>query len=306
MAGSLKRAYKYYMDTFLLRWVVGPLIICGPSSLFVLARFNSPLEVFLRGHVYLTIVMAILPLSVLPATYIAHRMREELPLSERDLMLLLKTFDHIVASKSSRFQRAVDRLAGKKPFPQCAKDPEKPCGRELFLDITKPEEQIKLIMEGVWQYFFVCQHDANVEIKVALARMGNKHIEEFLCFYPSDKGPRSDVSELQKPRATFSQAKASGKLVIVESTLQEGKKSDSMKNKCYVSTAQTGDEDGSLLCFPVRDNASRAVPFVISVHASLPRYFKKAATDSYRIPLEKFANRIALEANLERIKENVQ
>ena len=306
MTGSLKRAYKYYMDSFLLRWVVGPLMICGPSSLFVFTRFNSPLEVFLREHVYLTVLMAILPLIVLPGTYVAHRMREELPLSERDLMLLLKTFDHIVASKSSRFRRAVDRLTGEKRFPQCAKDPARPCGRELFLDITKPEEQIRLITEGVWQYFFICQHDANVEIKVALARMGSRHIEEFLCFYPSDKGPRSDVSELQKPKSAFSQAKASGQLVIVESTLREGQKSDSIRNKCYVSTSRTADEDGSLLCFPVRDSANRDVPFVISVHASLPRYFKKAARDSYRIPLEKFANRIALEANLQRIKENVQ
>jgi hypothetical protein len=216
-----------------------------------------------------------------------------------DLSTVLAILRRIVGAKAERFSNALRRFEN---------EPEKAKAKAIFQTITKPNDQLQVIVAGIYQFFEATRPAhfaiADLNVRVALARMGSQHVESIDVFFPSGQQPRSKISELQREECGFSRAKAAGKIIVVEDFVAEQKTS---RNSCYVVTDQRRmDEEGSMICYPVIDRGANNVSYVISVCAAKAKYFKRSESEYYGEILEHFAQRIFLEHCLKSLKSYIR
>jgi hypothetical protein len=230
-------------------------------------------------------------LILIPAAALYQRLSQHEPVTSRQLVDFLKILDHIVGKKFERFGTHLKQFAARRDV----------SATEAFRTITQPDDQIRELVEGIWKYFELTKSDADVDIRVALARMGQEHIEAFECFYPADPGPRSSVESLQSPESGFSTAKRTRRIVIVQDIYSEGRKKRG--KRFVISRPHLEDEEGAMLCYPIEERHINAVPYVVSVCASKRGYFRNSEREKYEVILKRFAQRIVLEYCLKYIKE---
>ena len=280
-------------------WV--PLIIAAPPAVYGASEHFENVKTFFVAHPNLKLLCVLWPLSLIPFSFLYTFIKSKVEcgsISLKELNFLFNIIDHVVGKKSERFADALEEIQNKRNKPQA---------NEIFNKITQPKIQIDELVSGIWQFFEGSKEtiDKDTKIRVALAEMGIIHIEQFLCFYPSNEGPRSSEQSLKNDESCFSKAKKRRKMIIVNDIRAEAKKEKG--KKCFIVTsAEFENEDGSLICYPVVIRKTKEVPYVISICASKKNFFKKNEKERYELILSRFSQRIALEYCLKTIKNKAK
>jgi hypothetical protein len=266
-----------------------------PAMVLALAPFFPQLESYLKASPILTLCLSIgWAVVVTLVAAVALACKPPPSGSVFELLHLLECLKQIVGEKVNRFESFLTRQTMENSL-------------EVFTEITRPDQQLASIVAAVYSYFegVLSKEDKEqkVKLRVALARMGQRHVEEWESYYPSYQKPRSEITELQRDTSCFSRAKSTGRMVIIESIKKEaGRRAN--KRRFEVTDLSRKDEDGSIICYPIKLKGTRQMPFVLSVCSSKPGYFRQGQEGVYQSILENFEQRIVLEYCLQEIKRN--
>lgn len=292
--------------TVIPRWIPGvviPFIASLPPILGAIANTKDPtglpdwleqsLKDYFSHHPLLLAGTLFWPTIVVVGSYVLSKVADWLsetgaPTAE-ELLVFINSLDTPVGRKLKRFGKAANRV-------RHSTTKEKPTA--IFREITQPEEQIALLVEGL-HVFFLHGIEKKEQLKVTLAETSGGKFQRFAAFLPHSETPRTDASILQSNQSGISRAIENRDLVIIPDIAKELKKP---APRC-VAGAVGSDNAGSMICYPIVDNDLGGVPFVITVKYSEPNYFTPDGSRRYRYILQAFATRIALENRLLTIKE---
>lgn len=210
--------------------------------------------------------------------------------------ILLNLLGSVVGSKEQRFQAALIAANQKDPI-----DPG-----EIFNEITKPELQMREIMQNVYLAFdnLLRQNGRpRKKLKVNLALIKDGNVVKIMYHYPNDCPVLSPMSALNNPRSAIKTAVKKKRIEVVESMLDAG---ENPKGNFIVTDQARPDEDGSLICYPVTYKPISDVAFVISVCYLERGTFRNRFVNSYTEILEPFALRLRLEFSLLGLKEMIR
>jgi hypothetical protein len=272
------------------RFLLKPILIASPSSLLVASRIENLKENFptvyeITKEYGLTIVF----LSVLTPvviTYIEELVNKKLNQFEElnDHFVLLKSLNLPVEKKSKRFIEELEKIKKNSTIKS----------DEIFLQITKPDEQIAEIVRSL-HLFFVGLGKSDKNFSTALFRMKNGVAIESWCYFPQDAAPDSKL--LNDSDSLASHTVKRKKMLIVENIEKEKKLDGSVVSKNCVLN------DGSAICYPIK--FAEEYPLVIRITEE-GNFFKKDYQKLYKKVFENFQKRIQIEYALSEIKCHVE
>ena len=295
----------------LARLLGATILVCPPAilnSYYQVEAFASEIKRIspfaadlLDGHIFIGILIACLwGFGALTLYSFTKSFLQKNPSGWSDIpTILLTVLDNIVGSKEQRFSREYVRFA--------SSEEEKITAGSVFKAITKPSDQLNELIKGIYATInILIQRDPEIDkyaLKVNLAMMGpNKNIEEIFFHYPSNDSVRSTVDSLNRPGSTIKEAVSSGRIVVIESILEESKRP---KPRFLVTDKSRAEEDGSLICYPIYYGPLEEVVFVISIFIDVPNYFKAKFHRSYVELLKPFELRMKLEYALLCLEQGV-
>jgi hypothetical protein len=292
--------HNYWQRSFWIRWVLTPLITGIIPALVVayysIDKFGNLTKQYipavaasLDDHAWLVMFSAFIypTLLIAAARFVLDRVSSN-GVDRDTLLSLMAVLDRIVGCKAKRFGEYV--VAGKK-------------NEAPFEAITQPQSQIMEITRGVCELFNVLLAEAKPRtlIKVVLAETQGNKIASVPVYFPEDEPVRVDIKVLNQMESTMMTALRTKKMVIIESTKKELHKK---QNRRYVIGEEDDkDADGSLICFPIRHEWTKSVPFILSIHSDVAGAFRQENSELYEHLLGRFGCRISLEYSLMKIKE---
>lgn len=289
---------KSVLSIWWLRYIVIPTVLISPASIVTLyytrpniksmfdVYFSADMASFFERNNLLFFFGAMILLYIFNTIY---SLLETLT-SKKDVLtiphtlILLESFQEIVASKTHRFSTELQEFRKKN---QTNKE-------QIFNTITKPDQQIIIIVHTL--YYFLDSVTKDIEFRVRLAEIGNGKATKWFTYAPEYPSPQTGIEALQHPDSTISVCLKSGRMEIIESIVEETKKP---KRRCV----EIDGRQGSILCYPVFQQANGSHPYVISIYANRDGYFREKKRDLYNLILNQFALRIQLEHNLILLKE---
>lgn len=266
------------------------IFIAGPVCLVACRKDFAPIDDWFSRHNIVLFSCFFWPaLSVIFIRWCKEmgKKLEDKPISDkRALMTLFHLIDNVVGNKSERFANFAATY--------------KPNGKDVFLEITKPELQIDLLIKAVYSFFESIKTSEDDEVRVCLVEMGPKHAKSFMFYEPKDQDPAEDIKAYQNDRCGFTVAKQNKNLLIIEDIQKELKKRRTFDRR-YIEVK--GDPNsGSIIIFPIRHRGLKEISYCISIYNSQPNYFKKSYREFYNKIMRVFAKRIELEHSLKLIK----
>jgi hypothetical protein len=284
---------RLYLETWWAKGALGPLLGSAPAAALGYAAIDNDFLATLAAHKLVALLLAISGLVLNIGRGLLDFVNTGHPISQRSLLLLLACIDHVVGRKMQRFGEFANKVSRNGSLQRLTRG-------EVFMTITKPEEQIQTITQQVWQYFYGIRSDPDVEIRVVLARMGTRYIEAFESYVPADHPPRTPLSDLQNDKAGFSQALKDRRIVILPDVRSEASR---VRGRFASTVAHDDDDDGgSLICWPVTCHHTQRIPFVISIYATRAQYFSNTKRKEYEYVLGVFSKRLTIEHNLHILK----
>ena len=210
-------------------------------------------------------------------------------LNRDDLHALLSILNNIVDSKGTRF------LA-------CAKKSisENWQHEKTFNEITKPKQQIGLLVNGV-QGFFSYYASEKFDFRVGLMAILDKEPIKWFAFCPNDDPPKTRPDQLKAQSSTIMRALEHQGVVVVESIEDELKKKE---HKNFLPGSRDGNS-GSIITIPIYCPNTKEPIYTLSVYSNKNKYFRKKNTPLYNWILAHFIKRIVLEHHLMIMKEGV-
>jgi len=209
-----------------------------------------------------------------------------------EILAIVESIDHVVSSKNQRFLEA-SRQALR----------EKWSAEQIFKNITKPEQQIALLVyaiQGVFEYIY----RQEVRIKVGLMAIKENKPIEWFAFAPKEFPPKTGPDVLSSKSSAIMRALEAGDLIVVEKMSSEIRKKNKKDRKCVKGMGD--DIEGSLLAVPIYCPNTREPIYVLSVRANKDGVFFKEESERYRwILQEMFFKRILLEHQLYVLKEEL-
>ena len=197
------------------------------------------------------------------------------------LLTLFETLEKVVGAKATRFGGFIKKL-----------HQGKESAVDVFNSITKPDQQIIMLVAGLHSFFDAID-SVGVNIRVCLISAKDGIPNDFYYYYPESEPPKASIEELQLPESTAATAIRKKRMVIVPDVQEEVGK----ENGQYVGD-DSGQEERSLICYPVIHHYTSTVPYVIAVVADKSGYFKTTKKQIYNWIFRHFAVRIALEHSL--------
>lgn len=229
------------------------------------------------------------PVLAVPLLLLMKDLSSPASATETELMTLFDQLDEVVAQKSRRFSTAA--VAAEKAVGNVH-------ARTVFKEITRPEEQIGLLMDAL--YLYVSLTSRAKGLQVCLARMGDEHIEEIAYYRPHSKTPK-DISSVQHEGSGFSIAKARGTIVVFPDLSRENEKHPYFADSRSMKSGPTG----AMVCYPVEHGTTTETPYVISLYSE-EKAFSAEEERKYDMILASFGIRIAMEHSLITLKDRAQ
>lgn len=289
---------KSKLSIWWVRYLIIPLVLTGPA--FFLVSYYTRQGVKNMFDAYLgadfvsfinkySIIIFIISILLTYIWSVIHAILDNLTSPKDNLTIvhavtLLESFERIVAEKAHRFTAELNDFRKKNSITT----------EQVFNTITKPDQQIIFIIYTLFA-FLKCI-DKNADFRVRLVEIKDNRPAGWFAFAPEHPYPQTDIEDLQHPDSTISACLKTRRMEIVESISAEVKKNN---RKCVV----TDDRNGSILCYPIYQAATKSWPYVISLYVDKEGFFKKSHKDFYRLILDQFALRIQLEHSLLQMKE---
>lgn len=180
--------------------------------------------------------------------------------------------------------------------------PQTPNYKTVFIRIAQPEKQIKLLIESL--------HDCiksiypNEFLKVALVRVKNGQLDDWVCHSPYNTTPRTTIDQLKHPDSTFSRVLSMKKMIIVADTQTEIQKQNS-SDIMYIQGNTDPSESWCQVCVPIHSINSNEAIFIISIAIKAANVISPENEKFLEWLFKFFISRLALEHSLKEIKERI-
>ena len=210
-----------------------------------------------------------------------------------EILAIVSAIDSVVDSKNHRFLDATKRSIR-----------EGWDGNKTFSEITKPEQQIALLVyavQGVFEFIY----NREVEIKVGLMEINNNTPKEWFAFAPKDLPPKTGPRDLSAKSSAIMRALESGSLVVIDDIKKELQKKNKENRRCIKGKGE--DNNGSLIAIPIYCPNTREAIYVLSIKANRENTFVQDEGERYKWILQTmFFKRIVLEHHLMLMKKGAE
>jgi len=231
------------------------------------------------------VFVASLVISKLVYAFIKEYSKPNSCVNNEEILAIVSAIDGVVDSKNHRFLDATKQSIK-----------EKWDAKRTFNEITKPEQQIALLVyaiQGVFEFIY----NKEVEIKVGLMEVRESKPQEWFAFAPKDLPPKTGPQDLSAKSSSIMRALESGGLVVVESIKKELQKKSKKDRMCVKGRGD--DNDGSLIAMPIYCPNTRQAIYVLSIKANREGTFSIEEAERYKWILQvMFFKRIVLEHHL--------
>ena len=121
------------------------------------------------------------------------------------LLTLFETLEHIVGAKSERFGLYAKQIKDKTIVVN---------KNAIFEAISKPEQQIALLAEGLHSFFNAIDK-SSVDFSVTVASVHDSVPADWFYFYPPSSPPKTTINDLISPESAVSYCIKKRKLVVI-------------------------------------------------------------------------------------------
>jgi hypothetical protein len=218
--GLCERLHAFFEHWF-VKYIGLPVLIIIPTTLVLMLLTNAKLFEALQKilgtslskyliDTHLIIVIAIYSILKLGGVFLKllkHCSEPDSELIRDDILVILDSINIVVAAKRDRFLEET-------------KIDEKRTPERTFLAITKPEQQISLIIQAIKSVFELILKN-NVSFRVGLMTVSNEEIKEWLVFAPKERPPTTGPEILSSPSSTIMRALKSQRMIIVPDVSKE-------------------------------------------------------------------------------------
>ncbi len=251
----------------------------------ILGYLNAPATVLLiSSYLYVVIVKALF-------AAIRSYSKPARELQVNDLLAVFKALDIVVGDKCKRMSANAQIALKQKSI----------CPSETFSIITKPDQQIPLLVSGVMSVFdYIDRSGAN--FRAGLMRVVDSKPSEWYAFEPVSSPPRTPIDELSDSTSTISRCIKKKQLVVVDD-IQKALRSSKGNKKNFVRGSTQPGDSGSQLCFPIIHSATKRVEYVLCIAGDKEGCLMNKHSDLYAWILGHFAMRISMEHSLLILKE---
>jgi hypothetical protein len=208
---------------------------------------------------------------------------ETLVKGQENLAHLFSYVRIVVGAKSRRFFEALNQL------------PDEPDPGRTFFEITRPDLQIKQLIQALYGYYGIDIRPTEEQVSVSLMEWNGPGLE-VVEWFPEGRKPNVDPKQFSDAQSLAGLAYHSHQLVVSESMEIDGR---------YKRT--DGVDRGSMFSYPVIDERLNQVIFVINVVSTRIGRFQDSENGHkpIRTAMDIFAERIVLENRLAHIKAAV-
>ncbi len=285
-------AYKF-LEAWYVKFLIGPIFFVVPVTFLGIVVTKKQLlkdlpygEKLIEYQIPLIFVFVVsLVLARIIFALIKEYSKPNSCVNNEEILAIVSAIDGVVDSKNHRFLDATKRSIK-----------EKWDAKRTFNEITKPEQQIALLVyaiQGVFEYIY----NQEVEIKVGLMEIKDNIPQEWFAFAPKDLPPKTGPNDLSAKSSAIMRALESGGLVVVESIKRELQKKSKKDRMCVKGRGD--DNSGSLITVPIYCPNTRQAIYVLSIKANKEGTFLIGEVDRYKWILQvMFFKRIVLEHHL--------
>ncbi|WP_353172496.1 hypothetical protein [Acinetobacter rudis] len=210
-------------------------------------------------------------------------------------LVVLEKIEQVVVKKRIRFAEFAKTYAN-------TPDVQTPKHKKIFDGITQPEQQTELLIEALRDCLIAIY--PNETIKVALMKVKNSQVDDWVCHSPYDTKPRTSIKELRNVNSTFSKCIEGNKLIIIPNTQIELKKTSS-SDIMYVSGQSDSSEVWCQVCAPVHSINSNEIIYIISIAIQRENVIVDSNMSYLNWLLGFFKSRLALEHSLDQLKKRI-
>jgi hypothetical protein len=253
--------------------------------------FQIPLRAFLETHpaaVFTCLGWTVISGIIVQTTStLLTSFQDRNHLKAYELMALLSALDRVVGFKLERFGKYSKGVTASV------------AGNTAFREITKPEDQIDYLIRNLFMLLATLTKDET--LKIVLARMENDLPVEWVSFMPDDVHPDDGVLQCKQRKSLFSHcAKKKHPVVIpdIEHHLEHLPKDQ----QHYLASDLPGENEGSIVCFPILHDHSGNVIYALSVKSQKRKVIGESFKRKYGFMVKEFITRIKLEYSLSIIK----
>ena len=221
--------------------------------------FNETVT-YLADNPYMAFSMAAVYLIVLNGfiSLIKDNCNQVEEIDSKGLLTLFEALEAIVGAKANRFGEYL------KSYTNGTKS-----SAEVFSDITRPDQQIALIAAGL-HGFFDAIDTVGVNFRVCVILVEDGIPSDFYYYHPISEPPKAEIEDLQSDESTVSACIRKKDIVIVPDVHEPIGKGEKRK---YVGST-SGQDQRSIICYPVMHRYTDAIPYVIAVVADKKDYFR--------------------------------
>lgn len=310
--GKLMRWLARIIDNGWIKFIVIPVMSTIPPTLIIFFLANGstgndnksgkelsdkalqPILDWVLANPYWTVIIAAIYLVIWNAAigYIQFYSQNHEEIDSRGLLTLFEVLESVVGAKAQRFGGFVKEFLGENGAGDAGK---------TFEGITKPDQQIALLANGIHAFFDAIDKDG-VSFRVSVIALEDGVPSDYYYYFPNSEPPRTPIEIIKSDESSVSYCIAKKKILIISDLQSEAIKSD---NRHYIPSQEEAHEEGSLLCYPVIHHYSDTVPYAITVVADKKGYFSCEKRKFYNWIFRHFAVRIGLEHSLLILKEGV-
>jgi len=302
---ALARSIVKISESWLIKTIIKPILfILPPTILTTIATrqglasgitkyLNPEIANFINDSAIAILIGAYLYIVFAKAIYslIHSYSKPSRELSLTDILAINKTFEIIVSDK---YKRMSDEA-------KIALKSAKACPSTTFMRITKPEQQIALLIAGVRRVFEQLD-DTDALFRVGLLKIENNKPTEWVCFEPMSHPPRTEATQLSAPSSAVSTSIKRKSIIVIED-IQRALSETEKDKKRFLESNTLKTDQGSQLCYPIMHASTGKIEYVLSIAGNKKGCLIEKHTSLYSWILEQFALRIALEHSLIILKE---
>lgn len=304
-AKGLARKFIKFSESWLIKTIVRPIVFLLPPTLLTasatrqgmaaeiqellpasVANFlnESALIILAGAYIYIVIIKSLYAL-------IKDYSKPSRELSISDILAINKALEIVVTDKYKRMSEEAKNSLKQIQI----------CPSSTFAKITKPEQQIALLIASIKRVF---EHldETNALFRVGLLKIQNSKPTDWVAFEPISHPPRTEPQQLSAPSSTVAAAIKRKSIVVIEDIRSELSKPNKDKRNFLEGNTQDTDQ-GSQLCYPIVHASTGKIEYVITIAGNKKNCLITKHADLYSWILEQFALRVSLEHSLLILKE---
>jgi hypothetical protein len=287
-------------ESWFIKHIIRPIFFLLPPTMLTMLAVRKGLQAdvvdlvgeaagnFLNQSALLIIIGTYIYVVVIKAIYAAIRSyaKPAKELEVGDLIAIMKSIDIVVGDKAKRMGREAKLVLNASNV----------CGRKTFMQVTRPDQQIPLLISGI-RSVFEYMDDAKTTFRVGLLKIENNKPVDWSSFDPVSQPPRTQATALKAPTSTVSQCIKSRSIIVVDDIQKELNKKTKQERKFVKGNTQDSDQ-GSQLCYPLIHPATGQIEYVFTIAGNRSNSLIIKHAELYAWIINHFAVRISMEHSL--------